>query len=167
MKVEEISKNASEETVTLSFVDSLQVVLWKEKYKIIKNQMRWYSFEPQSMFLPQVNFDPPLLFAPFSDESGELMRIVSIETQTDTIKIENEVTVDYQIQNIEDVKTQAGIFPDCIKMKLTFTYPLSAQRPLFVGEHYWWFAPGIGPVKYDLPTAFGELVEMNVSHLIL
>ncbi|RPI02016.1 MAG: hypothetical protein EHM72_05205 [Calditrichaeota bacterium] len=167
MKVDEIIKSGGEETVTLSFVDSLQVVLWKEKYKIVKNQLRWYSFEPQSTLLPQVNFDPPLLFAPFSDESGELMRIISIETQTDTVKTENEITVDYQIQNIEDVKTQAGIFPDCIKMKLTFTYPQSVQRPLFVGEHYWWFAPGIGPVKYDLPTAFGELIEMNVSHLIL
>ena len=163
MKVTDAAKIGHERYITLTFYDSLDVALWSEKYHVVKDQLRWLSFEPATSLLPRVTFNPPLYGAPFSKEPGDTDSISSIETQTDSTETTTAITVDYQIQAVEDVETPAGKFPGCIKMKINFIYPTSALRPLFIGEHYWWFSPTAGPVKYDLPTAFGELVKLDLN----
>lgn len=163
MKVTESAKIGHERYITLTFFDSLDVALWSEKYHIVKDQLRWTSFEPATSLLPRVTFNPPLFAAPFSAEPGDTDSINSIETQTDSVEITTTINVDYQIQTVEDVETPAGVFTNCIKLKINYIYPTSAQRPLFIGEHYWWFSPTAGPVKYDLPTAFGELVKLDLN----
>jgi hypothetical protein len=163
MKVTDASKIGHERYITFTFYDSLDVALWAEKYHLIKDQLRWVSFEPGTSLLPHVTYNPPLIAAPFSDKPGDTDSISSIETQTDSVVITNAITVDYQIQSVEDVQTPAGMFANCIKMKINFIYPTAAQRPLFIGEHYWWFSSQVGPVKYDLPTAYGELVKLDLN----
>ena len=163
MEILEIPNQPGDKIVTFAYYDTLSTILWKEEYTLLKNQIFLQSFEPSLSVLPTVTFEPALPFAPISGKVGQKQLIKSIETQTDTLVHTTAIEVEYLIESIEDVKVPAGTFLDCIKMKINFLYPPTPYRPLFFGEQYWWFAPLIGPVKYDLPSAQGELVSMNVS----
>ena len=161
MHISEIVKDQGEQHVTFTYSDTSDVVLWKETYRLRKNQLYWQSFTPNTPVLPQVSFDPPLPFAPVATKEGHTLVLESIETQSDTVKRMTKITVEYEILSVEDVKVPAGTFLNCIKMKINVQYPQSVRRPFFIGEQYWWFAPMMGPIKYDLPSAVGELVKAD------
>ncbi|MBN1466190.1 hypothetical protein JXA02_10530 [candidate division KSB1 bacterium] len=163
MDIVAMSEGVGDQIVTFAYYDSLATLLWQEKYSLLRSQIYLNSFEPAIRVLPSIYFEPPLPFAPISAKVGQKMSLKSIETQTDTLVHTTEIKVEYVIEAIEDVRVPAGTFPNCIKMKINFLYPPTPYRPFFIGEQYWWFAPHVGPVKYDLPSARGELVSMNVS----
>ena len=162
MQVTEVIKSGHERRITLTFFDSLDAPLWSETYRTAKDQLRWLAFEPATALLPRVGFNPPLYGAPFSNEVGDMTTINTIETQFDSVETTTAITVDYQIAAIEDVVTPAGVFAGCLKVKIDFIYPPVAVRPLFIGDHYWWYAPNVGPIKYDLPTTHGDLLRYEL-----
>lgn len=149
--------------ITMSCYDSGNVLLWKEKYQHLKDQLYFESFEPNSSILPRVIFDPALPLAPFSSKPGHKIVLEGKETHLDSIKSETQIVVTYEIENIEDVTVPAGTFRNCIKMKINVKYQQFAVKPFFIGDQYWWFAPMVGPVKYDLPSAYGELTELKLG----
>lgn len=161
-KMQITDSGKSQDFVTFSYFDTSDVLLWQESYRMRKNQLYWQTFTPNTPVLPKVSFDPPLPFAPVSAKEGQTLILESIETQSDSTKRMTKIMVEYEIQAIEDVKVKAGTFLNCIKMKINVQYPQSVRRPFFIGEQYWWYAPTIGPVKYDLPSAVGELVDMDL-----
>lgn len=163
MEVADVTREVGDKMVTLAYYDTLDVMVWQEKYNLIKNQIYLQSFEPRTNLLPQISFEPAIPFAPLSARVGQRTVLKSIEVQTDSLRSSTEVQVEYTIEAIEDVTVPAGTFQKCIKMKIHVIYPQTAYRPYFIGEQYWWFAPSIGPVKYDLPSAYGELVETRVN----
>lgn len=161
LEITDVSSRAGDKIVTFGYFDSLNVKLWQEKYSLLKGQLFLQSFEPETDLLPQVSFEPALPFAPFSKKVGESKPFECIETQIlDTLITTTQIDVDYLIESIEDVRVPAGHFLNCIKVKINVRYPQTAKTPYFIGDQYWWFAPRLGPVKYDLPTAHGELIEM-------
>ncbi len=161
MQITDVSKEVGDKLVTFTYYDSLDVELWEEQYNLIKGQIYLHAYEPKTKLLPTVSFDPPLPFAPYSTKVGQSDNVECIETQVlDTLITTNQITVDYLIEAIEDVEVPAGHFLNCIRMKINVKYPQNSTRPFFIGDQYWWFAPRVGPVKYDLPTASGELIEM-------
>jgi hypothetical protein len=150
--------------VIFTYFDSLDVPLWHEEYSLLKNQIYLQSFQPNTSLLPTITFDPALPFAPPSQKLGSKLPYKCLETQTlDTLVITNSIDVDYVIEAIEDVRVPAGNFLNCIKLKISVKYSQNAQNPYFIGDQYWWFAPLVGPVKYDLPSAVGELVKAPKS----
>ncbi|MBN1560850.1 hypothetical protein EH223_02185 [candidate division KSB1 bacterium] len=163
MEILEMSQGVGDRPVTFAYYDSLSTLLWKENYTLLQDQLYLNSFEPAMRVLPSISFEPPLPFAPIADKVGQKMVLKSIETQTDSLVHTTEVQVEYLIEAIENIQTPAGAFLNCIKMKINIIYPPTSYRPFFIGEQYWWYAPQVGPVKYDLPSAKGELVSMNVN----
>jgi len=165
LEIVDVSQDVGDKIVTFAYYDSLSTLLWNEQYNLIKNQIYLRSFEPRTKVLPSISFEPALPFAPISAKVGHKMQRESIETQTDSDSLEHTmaILVEYLVEAVEDVKVPAGTFLDCVKMKINIIYPPSPYRPYFIGEQYWWFAPLVGPVKYDLPSARGELVSMKVS----
>ncbi len=161
MEITDITKEVGDKIITISYFDSLNVLLWQEKYSLLKDQIYMQSFEPTTKLLPHITFEPPLPFAPLSRKVGFKDTKESIETQTlDTLTTTTQINVDYAIEAIEDIRVPAGLFLDCVKMKINIKYPQTASRPYFIGDQYWWFAPLVGPIKFNLPTASGQLVEM-------
>ena len=168
MEITAISEGTSGKLVTMSFYDTLDVFLWREKYLHIKDQLYFEAFEPRALILPKVTFDPALPLAPISSKPGHKIKLEGKETHVDSTNAEMQTLVTYEIEAVEDVIVPAGEFRNCIKMKITVEYTQFALRPFFIGEQYWWFAPMVGPVKYDLPSAYGELaqVKLNKSRLL-
>ncbi|RQW01280.1 hypothetical protein EH223_15295 [candidate division KSB1 bacterium] len=163
MQISDITKNEGDRLITFSFYDTLNVLLWQEKAGLLKDQIYVQSFEPMTSLLPSVSFDPPRPFAPFSRKLGNKLNFPCIETcMSDSTHSTTTVEAEYVIETVEDVRVPAGKFLDCIKMKINIIYPRTAEKPFFIGEQYWWYAPLVGPIKYDLPSARGELVEMNI-----
>jgi hypothetical protein len=161
MEITDITKEVGDKIITFSYFDSLDVPLWQEKYNYIKNQIFLQSFEPMTQLLPRVSFEPPLPFAPISQKVGQNLPYPCFETQVlDSLVTTTKLEIDYLIEAVEDVRVPAGHFLNCIKMKINVKYPQNTKRPYFNGDQYWWFAPRVGPIKYDLPTASGELIEM-------
>ena len=147
----------------MSFYDSSNVFLWREKYLQFKDQLYFESFEPRTFILPKVLFDPALPVAPFSSKPEHKIVLEGKETHIDSVTSEMQILVTYEIESIEDVVVPAGTFRNCIKMKINFEYTQFALRPFFIGEQYWWYAPMVGPVKFDLPSAYGELAEVKLN----
>ena len=89
-------------------------------------------------------FDPPVTFFPAELPLGHTWQIV-VET---TLKIVGAVTSTSTIEvvAIEDVETPAGVFQDCVKLKITQKDVLALA--VFRETSYQWLAPDIGPVKY-------------------
>lgn len=163
VQISDITKNVGDRIITFAYYDSSNVLLWHEKAALLKDQIYLQSFEPTTSVLPTVTFEPPRPLAPFSPRLGNKMTFECLESHTnDSTFNTTTVNVEYVIEAIEDVRVPAGKFLDCIKMKINIIYPRTAHKPLFIGEQYWWYAPHVGPVQYDLLSARGELVEMNI-----
>lgn len=163
MEITSIAPNEQGDIVTMSYYDSSDALLWKEKYIHLKDQLYFKSFDPNTSILPQVLFDPALPLAPFSSKPGHKIMLEGKETHLDSIPSETQIALTYEIESIEDVTVPAGTFRNCIKMKINVEYPQFALKPFFIGDQYWWFAPMVGPVKYDLPSAYGELAELKLN----
>lgn len=163
MEITSITEGTTGKIVAMSFYDTTDVFLWREKYLYLKDQLYFESFEPHTTILPKVLFDPALPLAPFSSKLGNKIVLEGKETHVDSVKSDMQILVTYEIEAIEDVLVPAGEFKNCIKMRINIEYTQFALRPFFIGEQFWWFAPMVGPVKYDLPSAYGELAEVKLN----
>ena len=89
-------------------------------------------------------FDPPVTFFPVELPLGHTWQIV-VETD---LKLVGAVTSTSTIEvvAIEDVETPAGVFQDCVKLKIHQRDQLALA--VLRETSYQWLAPDIGPVKY-------------------
>ena len=94
--------------------------------------------------IAEATFDPPVTFFPAELPLGHTWQIV-LETE---VKIAGPVTSTSTIEvvAIEDVETSAGVFENCVKLKISQKDEgaLAILRQTF----YQWLAPDIGLVKY-------------------
>ncbi len=163
IKVRNVDQQKSNKLVTLIYTDSLSTLLWQEDYEIKDEHMYWKNFKPSVLLVPNISFEPPLPITPFSRKIGATKRINTTEVHTDSLTRECSVQVDYEISAVEPVTTPAGVFPNCIKVKMSFKYLEMTATPYFLGDHIWWYAEGVGPVRYELPTEQGELVDVHIK----
>ncbi|MBN2410487.1 hypothetical protein JXQ31_02270 [candidate division KSB1 bacterium] len=146
------------------YFDSLGIPIWKEKHIKIDDKLYWATFSPQSPFIPEINFDPPLPSSPFSTKLGDKKTIESEETRIDSTVTTTTINVQYEIESIENVELPVGLFPECIKLKMTISYPEMVEKPYMEGTSYFWFARGIGPVSYILPSGSGNILSAKIGN---
>ncbi|MDZ7724930.1 MAG: hypothetical protein U5R06_19505 [candidate division KSB1 bacterium] len=151
------------QTFQLIYYDTLDTALWSETHVLQDSQLYWKTFEPNLPLFPRIMFSPPLPYAPMSERMEFSTSMVFTETQTDSATRRSQIRIDYNINRIETVITPAGTFHNCLRMKIAVTYLDVAASPVFAGEHVWWYARGVGPVKYELPSAEGELLEYTIT----
>ena len=94
--------------------------------------------------IAEATFDPPVTFFPSQLPLGHTWQIM-LETE---VKIIGPVTSTSTIEvvAIEDVETSAGVFEDCVKLKIS--QKDEAALAIVRQTSYQWLAPDIGPVKY-------------------
>ena len=94
--------------------------------------------------IAEAAFDPPVTFFPAELPLGHTWQVV-VETE---VKIVGPVTSTSAIEvvAIEDVETSAGVFEDCVKLKISQNDV--AALAVVRQTSYQWLAPDIGPVKY-------------------
>ncbi len=166
--VNKIDKDKNGKLVfTLIYHDSTNTPLWEEELVKNKNQLFWSVFDPQIGLLPKTSFSPPIPVTPFSDKIGEHLDFTSIESRNDSLNTELEISLAYEIDAIEDIKTPAGTFLQCIKMRTTFSYTSPTLKPMFAGISFWWFAKGIGPVRYYNANGHGDLLAATIDGVMI
>ena len=90
-------------------------------------------------------FDPPVTFFPAELPLGHTWQIIA-ETE---LKLAGAVisTSIIEVVAIEDVHTPAGVFQDCVKLKIQQND--DTVLGVFRQTSYQWLAPDVGPVKYS------------------
>ena len=162
-KIEISVESSKDNEFQMIYYDTLNTALWAERYVLQDSQIYWKTFEPNIELFPRISFSPPLPYAPISDKLEFSTNMLSTETQTDSSVRRSQIRIDYQIKRVESVMTPAAIFKDCLMMKISISYLDVTASPVFAGEHVWWYAKGVGPIKYELPSAEGELLSYNVK----
>ena len=107
----------------------------------------------------EATFKPPVTFFPAELPLGHTWQII-VETQ---LKLVGAVTSTSTIEvvAIEDVETPAGVFEDCVKLKINQRDQLALA--VLRETSYQWLAPDIGPVKYlDDQDILYELESYNL-----
>ncbi len=109
--------------------------------------------------IAEATFDPPATFFPADLPLGRTWQIVA-ETE---LKIAGALTSTSTIEvvAIEDVETSAGVFKDCVKLKIN--QKDVAALAVIRRTSYQWLAPDIGLVKYlDDQDILYELQSYNL-----
>jgi len=164
VQVIEEEKEANKINYIVVYFDSIGVPIWKEKHVKIDGKLYWATFSPQSPFVPEINFDPPLPSSPFSIKLGDKKTIESVETRIDSTVTTAKINVEYEVESIENVELPIGLFPECIKLKMSISYPEEVEQPYMEGITYIWFARGIGPVSYIMPSGQGNLITAKIGN---
>ncbi|MFH2035736.1 MAG: hypothetical protein ABIJ45_04980 [Candidatus Zixiibacteriota bacterium] len=151
------------EIYTFSYFDSLdQLIGWKdfvqcESGTYLKNII---SISPD---LPSVFYEPAFRFSPWSNIIGDTLFQTSTEISLDSNNSHLNVMVGYEIAEIGMVSCPAGTFPNCIKVEIDYTAPDETENKVYDGTTVWWFAPGIGVVKYEAFGTSGELLSAKID----
>ncbi len=163
------SSRESKVGVELSVVDrdSAGGIVSRETYLIAAGKLWWSEFDGTPQGMLRHRFEPPLLASPFSDNIGQEFSQEGLEIRSDTPQTRLRYRMDSQIEAIADVTVPAGYFPRCIQMKSRFTYLEPTASPFIVGEGRWWYAKGIGVVKYEITGVGGELLRARIREVIL
>ena len=164
IQVTEENKINDQTEYILVYFDSTGIPIWQEKHVIIENKVFWKTFSPQIPFIPEINFEPPLPVAPFSDKLGDKKTVEAVEIRVDTTQTRVNIIVDFEIVAIENVELPSGFFPKCVRLKMTIAYPGPVAEPYLAGTSYFWFARGVGPVSYILPSGQGGLLSAKVGN---
>ena len=164
MQVIEENKEKNRINFILVYFDSLGIPIWKEKHVKIDGRLYWTTFSPQSPFIPEIHFDPPLPSSPFSNKLGDKKTIESTETRIDSTVTTAKINVQYEIESIENVELPVGLFPECVKLKMTISYPELVEDPYMQGTSYFWYARGIGPISYILPSGRGNILSARIGN---
>ncbi len=89
-------------------------------------------------------FYPPILFYPLSPQLNEPWEYTT-ETEVDFVGHVTFTSVS-EVVAVEDVMTPAGIFEDCIKVRIRTR---SQAATISRSTSYQWLAPDFGPVKFE------------------
>lgn len=139
------------------FYDTLGSPIWSETYLLDDDKVYWTSFQPRLNFMPGIVFNPPVQLSPISNKPGDHKTVTVQEIWDDSLKTANPVTVEYQVEEIEDIPLQTGQYVNCIRMRMSFIYLGDSQTTYFAGANTLWFSRGKGIVRFVMPSGHGTL----------
>ena len=113
--------------------------------------------------IPDIHFEPPLPFLPWTEKVGDTILFSSAEIRHDSVNTHLRLQIEYTIDGIASVNTPAGMFNDCIEIKMTHKILYDKEKNFLEGDSYWWFARNVGVVKYITPEGAGELLQAKVD----
>jgi len=117
--------------------------MWLEK---THNSLVWWGFEDENAKVIAFNGITYVVEPPVKGDvqGGETLTVLTVhgdESSTLFPMFKGEYTID----KIETVEVPAGKFEDCIKVHET------EETPDGKADFYVWYAPDVGPIKYDYP----------------
>jgi hypothetical protein len=147
--------------------DSSDAPLIREVYWKKEKNIWWKEFDASELGWPILTFDPPIIASPFSGKAGQIHTHEGYEIRRDARRSKLRIRVDSVMEGFEDVQVPAGTFPACLREKVTYSYVDSTDTPYLAGEARWWFARGVGAVKFQMPEGDGELLSAKIYDRIL
>jgi hypothetical protein len=155
--------DGKEKVYTISFYDQKGKTAWTEEFVAKEGRVFLRSFNPAKPVMPSFSFFPPLPFTPVSNKMGDTEAFQISEYHADSSVVNLKVKVDYAIEGIEDLSVPAGNFKRCIKMRMTYSYLDTTSFKFMEGDSRWWYAKGVGMVKYQFMGGSGELLSARIG----
>ncbi len=160
MEVTDVTETPECRVLTLTCLDSSQMVLWRESIETRPQGLFWQGLTTPGGYWPEIRFDPPLPLTPQSDQPEAIYTFYGLERRGDDSIY---VHVTFQIDGYETVETQAGSFSDCLKMSMKYDYSGTFLPPLLAGRSVFWFARGVGLVRFQMPSGQGRLTRYSLG----
>ncbi|MBN2226986.1 MAG: hypothetical protein JW763_06445 [candidate division Zixibacteria bacterium] len=149
---------------TKTYYDSAGHPLSHEDYILDEHGgVYWNNMYFGSARLASVHFVPSLPFAPWSNIVGDTLLVSAVEIRSDSTNTHVRVQVAYEIMAIESVVTPAGLFEDCVKVRMSYSALGGAASRVIAPEIIRWFARDVGVVKFETSLIKGELLEATVD----
>jgi hypothetical protein len=94
-------------------------------------------------------FDPPIIYSPATFPIGNSQNFNSTVSYSDGDGLFDNGTITgiSTVQGTETVVVPAGVFEDCLRIKITENYALSGGSLSFTTDYTLWLAKGVGIVK--------------------
>ncbi|GEM_PF-1424861 len=115
--------------------------------------------------VPEIHFEPPIPIAPWSNLIGDTLHFATWEVRSDSVNSHLRAQLECEILAVESIVTPAGLFENCIKLRMTYRTIDNIARKFFDGERFYWFAPDIGVVKFNSPVEEGELLQATIGSI--
>ena len=148
---------------TKTYYDSAGNPQSHEDYVLGERGVYWNNMYFGSTRLTAVHFVPSLPFAPWSNIVGDTLLISAVEIRSDSVNTHVRVQVEYEIMAVESVVTPAGIFEDCIKVRMTYIPLGNPVGRVIAPEITRWFARDVGIVKAETSLIKSELLEATID----
>lgn len=132
----------------------------QETFVVSEDQIYWTGFILPN--LPTIRFDPPLPLLPPSSQVGDSLVVDAEEQWRDSVEYSFAVRSVVTVVAVEDVSVPAGNFEECIRVRQAIFYEDSSVPHLFTSIEFW-YAQGIGWVKYDSEVGSGELLTAMIG----
>jgi hypothetical protein len=113
--------------------------------------------------MPDLHFYPAIPFVPWSMLVGDTLLFNTVEIRGDSINSHLRARIKYDIDGIDSVVTPAGIFAECIIMRLDYQTLDETETKYLDGESLLWYARGYGIVKFETPYDRGELLQASIA----
>lgn len=163
IKVIDQNKIGRQQHYIIAFMDSSGEILWREIYYQRNKALYWKALETDALVIPSMSFEPPLPVAPFSNRLGQVMTLNAVEKRQVPTSESVHVSLFYEIESIEECTVPAGTFSNCVKVHMHYNYIDKNVIPYLQGHSYFWYANGVGLIKFILPSAHGELVRAKIG----
>jgi len=158
-----VTSGAYEGVFTRTYMDSTgELVKWED---FIRNDRGiWLrSRILADTSIPHISFEPPLPAAPWSGVIGDTLHFSAVEIIDDSVNSHLRIHVECEILAIETLAGPAGLYENCIKMRMNYRTLDPGGISDLDGEYIFWFAEDIGIVKYIIPGDEGELLQATVG----
>ncbi|MEE9225094.1 MAG: hypothetical protein V3U68_02730 [Bacteroidota bacterium] len=144
----------------VDFVGDSRVPRLRETFVVSGDQIYWRDYDLPN--LPLIRFDPPLPLLPSSLRVGDSLVVDSNEQWRDSVGTSFAIRSVVTVVGQEDVTVPAGDFEDCIRVRQAILYEDRSVPHLFTWIEFW-YAEGIGWVKYDSQAGSGELLSAIIG----
>ena len=161
LEVAKVTRLENSKQFFVHYIDTLATSRVESVYIEKNKNVFWQALDPGLEGLPEFQFSPPLLQAPFSNKIGDRFCMQSVEIRTDTSETRYRINVCYEIESVAPISVPAGEYTDCIQMRVNYSYIDIPEIPYLEGESRWWFVEHLGPVRFELNRVVGVLMPLD------
>jgi hypothetical protein len=158
-----VTSNNIDNLFTRAFLDSTGNLTKREDVIFSDNGIRLKSIFSASLNIPQIHFEPPLPYSPWTNLVGDTLLFNTVEIRGDSINSHLRARIKYEIMAIDTVYAPSGDFKDCIRIKMSYRTLDETESKFLDGESTLWYAQDVGLVRYITPNESGELLQATVA----
>ncbi len=158
-----VTSNNIENLFTRAFLDSTGSLIKREDVVFSDNGVRLKSIFSISQKIPQIHFEPPLPYSPWTNLVGDTLLFNTVEIRGDSINSHLRSQIKYEVMAIDTVYTPSGEFSDCIKIRMLYRTLDEAESKFMDGESMLWYAQDVGIVKFMTLGESGDLLQATIA----
>jgi hypothetical protein len=118
--------------------------------QLVKERLLLSSLDGSSMGYGSIRFDPPIPILPNSLNVGDSQTWETMETHYGDSNQRYKVRIRTTVLESSPVEAAYATFDDVLRIGIDYAYEDPSTTPFLAGESEWWFARGVGIIRYEL-----------------